>query len=345
MKPTEFAAELAYPLTNMAIVFAMLFFWLLSTLVWNAHLFGILLGAIVFPAYLRYLLYLLEARANGRQPPVPSIEMFSVWSNTWALTPLILVAALVWGEIALYAAGLVWVAALLLLVAIIVMPLSLAVLAITHSPVESLNPMAMLRMARACGANYGLVPATMLALALIFLGLARAGVSPLVIDLGTSYQLILLFTMTGSVLQAKNIAVEVGIDADASPDIDTTQAKLDAARLKVANHAYGFVSRANREGGFAHIREWLGEEQDRAGGEEWFFREMLRWESTDAALYFGQEYLASALQRGDDRTAAKIITRCLHENPAWRPRLSDRAAVDDFLARTGRDDLGRLLGR
>lgn len=345
MKPVEFAAELAYPLTNLAIVLAMLFFWLLSALVWNAHLFGIVLGAIVFPAYLRYLLYLLEARANGRQPPVPSIEMFSVWSHTWALTPLILVAAIVWAEIALYGTGLIWGAALLLLVAIVVMPLSLAVLAITHSPVESLNPLAMLRMARACGANYALVPATMLALALVFLGLARAGVPSLVIDLGTSYQLILLFTMTGTVLQAKNIAVEVGIDTDSSLAVDTAQANLDAARLNVANHAYGFVSRANREGGFAHIREWLGEEVDRAAGEAWFFREMLRWESTDAALFFGQEYLASALQRGDDRTAAKIVTRCLHENPAWRPRQSDRAAVDEFLARTGRDDLRRLLGR
>ena len=71
MKATEVGRELLYPLTDMAIVIAMIFFWLLFGLAQNAGLLGIVLMIILMPAYLRYLLYLLEARANNRSAPVP----------------------------------------------------------------------------------------------------------------------------------------------------------------------------------------------------------------------------------------------------------------------------------
>jgi len=101
MKATDVGRELLYPLTDMAIVFAMIFFWLLFGLAQNAGLLGIVLLFLTAPAYIRYLLYLLEARANGKPAPVPDITMFNPADNLWSLTPLILIAAAVWAGILL----------------------------------------------------------------------------------------------------------------------------------------------------------------------------------------------------------------------------------------------------
>jgi hypothetical protein len=48
--------ELLYPLTVMAIVFAMIFFWLLFGLAQRAGLLGLFLLVMATPAYIRYLL-------------------------------------------------------------------------------------------------------------------------------------------------------------------------------------------------------------------------------------------------------------------------------------------------
>ena len=72
MKASDIGRELLYPLAHMAVFFAMVFYWLLFGLAQIAGLFGIALLFLTTPAYLRYLLYLLEARANGRPAPVPA---------------------------------------------------------------------------------------------------------------------------------------------------------------------------------------------------------------------------------------------------------------------------------
>ena len=76
----------------------MIIFLLLQMLAGAAGLFGILLAIAILPAYFRYLLYLLEARANGREVTVPGIELFNWVENFWSLFPLGLVAILIWAE-------------------------------------------------------------------------------------------------------------------------------------------------------------------------------------------------------------------------------------------------------
>ena len=55
--------EILYPLTDIAVVLALIFFLLLELLVEVAGLLGLWLIIVLLPAYFRYLLYLLEARA------------------------------------------------------------------------------------------------------------------------------------------------------------------------------------------------------------------------------------------------------------------------------------------
>jgi len=163
------------------------------------------------------------------------------------------------------------------------------------------------------------------------------------IDLGTSYQIILLFTMTGSVLHANNVAMEVAIPEPLEPTADDLAQDLNDERQKVANHAYGFISRGNRDGGFAHIRQWLEKETAVEEAWQWFFHEMLKWENTNPALFFAQEYLRRLLDWQMDNEALKLIARCLHENQRWRPQPQDMDEVHELALRHGREDLNTLL--
>jgi hypothetical protein len=339
MKATEVRRELLYPLTDMAIIFAMIFFWLLFGLAQNAGLLGIVLMIILMPAYLRYLLYLLEARANNRSAPVPDMAMFNPADNFWSLAPVVLIAIAIWAGILLVPIISLLGVMLIGVALIVVVPASMAILAITHSPAESLNPAAMTRMVRACGAAYFIVPTVLIVMSGLFGALYLAGMPLFLIDLATSYQIVLLFTMTGAVLHTNKVAVQVDIPEPDEPTTDDLARDLDHERQKVANHAYGFISRGNREGGFAHIRQWLENEAVVEEAYQWFFHEMLKWESADPALFFAQEYLGRLLEWQMDNEALKLIARCLHENARWRPLPEDRDEVHDLAARHGRQDL------
>ncbi len=339
MKPTDILREIAYPLTNVTIVFAMLFYWFLFGLAQWAGLFGIVLLALTLPAYFRFLLYLLEERANNRPPPVPDITMFNPADNMWSLTPLILIALLLWADRLLIYSQWAVAAAIVGIVVLIIAPASMAILAVTHSPSESLNPAAIVRMIRVCGVSYFAIPAVVVATSLAFLLLVAIGVPLFIVDFGTGYQVVLLFSFTGSILRANDVAVQVDIPAPVEKSNAELADDIDKERQQIAAHAYGFVSRGNRDGGLAHIRQWIGKEADTGAACKWFFNEMLKWESKDAALFFGQDYFAHLLNQQHDTDALKLISRCLHEDSRWRPLQRDRDAALHLAEKYKRTDL------
>ena len=343
MKLADVIREIFYPLTNMAIVLAMIFFWMLFALVQRAGLIGLWLLILLAPAYVRYLLYLLEARANDRSPPVPDIGMFNPVDNLWSLTPLIFLSVLLWAEILFAASYLPWIAVLLGITTYLITPSSLAILAVTHSPAESLNPQAILRMIRVCGAAYFIAPVTVILVWLLFAMFEFLGLPSLLTNLGKSYQVVLLFTLTGAVLHANDVAVQVDIEAPLEKSDDEISGDLEKERQKVANHAYGFISRNNRHGGLAHINQWIDSESDTEAAYAWFLKKMLTWENSTAALFFAQQYLHRLLHSEQDATALKLVARCLHEDPRWKPQIEDRELFLDVAERHGREDLIRQV--
>ena len=105
------------------------------------------------------------------------------------------------------------------------------------------------------------------------------------------------------------------------------------------SHAYGFISRGNREGGFAHILDWIQQEADVHAASAWFFTAMMKWESKQPALFYAQTYLAHLLHHDDDTVALKLLSACLHVDSTWRPRSEDRDAVNDLAVKYARKDL------
>jgi hypothetical protein len=344
MKPAEVLREALYPLTDTALLLAIIAFAALGTLAQAAGLFGLWLALVIMPAFFRYALCILEARAHGNAAPPPGIELFNWVENFWSLFPLFLLALTTWGEIFIYTrysrAAALWLPGIFLLV----YPASVAVLGTTRSPLASLNPRNLYHIMRLCGRDYLWIPLVLLVMLLAFYYLLNPGIWGIVLYFAAIYVFFLLFTLTGAVLHAHRIADEIQIDAPLAATEAHIAADLLKERRKVATHAYGFISRGNRDGGLAHIRQRLAQEADVTDAGRWFFHEMLTWETRSAALFFAQEYFAHLLSKDDDLNALKLLSRCLHEDASWKPLLRDRDAATQLAEKYKRDDLLRNLG-
>ena len=67
------------------------------------------------------------------------------------------------------------------------------------------------------------------------------------------------------------------------------------------------------------------------------------WETREPALFFAQECLAHFLHHEQDAMALKLMSRCFHEQPRWKPRREDRDHAIALAERYGREDLLKSL--
>lgn len=345
MQAKAIIREILYPLTELAVALAMIIFLLLETLAEAAGLLGIWLTIVILPAYFRYLLYLLEARANDREAPVPGIELFNWVENFWSLFPLILVAFLMWAEYFLlsnlgFAAAAVPGAFVLAF-----FPVSMAVLALTRSPIESLDPAALIRVVKACGRDYVLIPLIIVITIFFISSLVYLGAPYILTKAVAMYATILMFTLTGGVLHEHSVAIPIELPPQQKPAAEQLDGQLTRERTSTLGHAYGFISRGNREGGLQHLFQWIEKEANTDDAYRWFLNEMLKWESKEAALLLAQRYVNWLLPESRETDALKIISRCLLENPRFRPLPEDMEAALAAAERLGNDELYEYLKR
>ncbi len=345
MQAKAIIREILYPLTDMAAVLALIIFLLFQMLAEAAGWLGIWLAVVILPAYFRYLLCLLEARANGREAPVPGIELFNWVENFWSLFPLALLCLLIWGAYFLVADVSIAAAIVLGVVFLFIYPASMAILTTTRSPIESVNPAALLVLLKNCGREYLLIPLVVAAAFFAIWNLVIVGAPYLLIKASTMYASFLMFTLTGSVLHEKGASIRVDLPPAREPSAKQLVADLKGERTKVLNHAYGFVSRGNRQGGLQHIDAWIGNEDDIGAAYRWFFEQMLKWESTDAAVFFAQSYLSWLLKQRRDIEALKLIARSLLVDARFKPLADDRGAALAAAERQGNDELCEYLKR
>ena len=343
MTAAEFLRELAVPLRSPAVAVPLLVFFLLLQLVYRAGLLGIWLAVLVLPALLRFLMTLLEARARGRDPETPGIEEFNPVNGAWNLFPIVPIvaagylAAWLGTHVAAEAATVAGVAF------VAVLPAILAVLVISRSPLESINPLAIGRLIRHAGPGYWYAPLLLVAATVLLTLLS--GLPSLLRDALELYLLFAAFCVTGATLRAAQLIDSVDVpEVDLPASSVPPQARLLAGqRRAVLNHAYGLASRGNVDGGLAHLRESLRDDPDPAAARAEYFDAMLHWEDNFAALRFAQEYLGHLLGKGDHRAANKLLLRCHAIEPAFRPLPADREAAIAALRRCGNDELADRL--
>jgi hypothetical protein len=318
---------------------------LLLSIAKYAGLYGMFLLILLLPAYLRYLLDILDARANGRQPEAPTADMFSLVDSAWTLFPAVPIALLLGFSyfIAPYAAGSGAARELLAhlpaIAFVLIMPAFLTVLTMTHSPAACLNPLTIVTVIRRNLPGYLFIPLLTSLVSVGLFGLKHAGVPPWLMDLGESYRLFLFCSLTGAVMYKSAMYLQVDIPDSVEPEDAELDRKLLAERKTVASHAYGFISRGNRDGGLMHVQQSIDQEADVDGAYQWYFDEMLRWGSSDAVLYFAQSYLGRLLRLEQEAAAIRLLTRCLYRDSRFRPLEQDRRMVAELLRKNRRSDL------
>lgn len=340
MSIADFTAALVYPLRSTAAFLAMVSFYLLLQLAIAAGIFGLWLAIVIVPALFRYLVLLAEARADGREAEPPGIEYFSLAGNLWTLFPVLPLVAF----IVLYLAAADMGAPAAILVAALMaalFPAMMGVLVITHSPTQALNPVAWFRLTSRLGLAYLYAPVMLVVLAGLLILLQRT--PHWMQSFVELYLAFAFYSVVGALLETDDLIDDVDIPVDDTTGAELEQARLDDRRVAVLNHAYGFVSRGNRDGGLSHVFAWLERDPQPAAAWPWFFEQMLHWEDTDAALVLAQAWIGELLRSGLNVQAVKVMLRARLINERFRPRAADLPRAIDAAEESGNDELARVL--
>ncbi len=341
MKPIDVAKAVFYPLTQSSVLVPVAVLWLLMSLARWAGLMGLFLMLLVIPAVFRYQMILLEARAEGRVPAIPDADYFNWYSNAWSLFPVPLVLLAGWAVTVVDASFGTAVTLMVLLLTSVLLPASFAVLAITHSPLQSLSPIAIGRLLKECGGTFWI--ASIYTVIAAWLILLTESLPLMIANLFTMLLISSVFSLIGSVIEPYGLMRDVSIP-DPLEDSDQKVADdLEKARIEVLTHAYGFISRNNRDGGFKHIFDWIGKAPDAAAAWAWFFERMMRWENREHALFFAQHYVHDMLRHGEQIPALKVIVRCRLVDANFRPKVEDLPAAVAAAESSGNIELALVL--
>ncbi len=343
VKAADLARELAYPLTNGAVLLSWLALFLVVKFAVSGGVLGLLLLLLVLPSLFRYLMRVLEARSRGNDPGPLTVDDLLWFGSAWSLFVIVHVAVLIYVSQFLgrrYGLG-VMLAADALLAAVI--PASLAALAITRNPAECLMPRAVAGVIERCGTMYWTLPTYIVIAAGLIGWLHTQPLSGFLVDLFSAYLVFAFFVLTGAIVRPHNLHDEVMIHEPAEPDQEVLDDALLKDRTNVLNHAYGFISRDNRAGGFRHIRDWLDQDPAPEDARAWFLDQMLRWEAKEPALIYAQTYLSRLLEDGNYVTAVKVMMRCRHVDEAFKPLPEDRDLAVTAAETCGNDELLRAL--
>ncbi len=219
----------------------------------------------------------------------------------------------------------------------------MAVLVITHSPAQSMNPLAWFQLAHRLGPAYLAGPAVLIGVVFVPIGLSDLpGWAQSLLNL---YLLTSFYSVVGGMLREQDLIHEVDIPDALEVEPETQVANLEKDRTGVLNHAYGFASRGNRAGALSHIESWLARDPDPDAAWSWFFDQMLRWEQKDHALFFAQRYVGQLLEHGDRIGAVKVIMRGQLVNERFRPAEEHMDAAVEAAKATGNTELASALKR
>jgi len=341
--PTELAREFFYVLRNGSVLLSFALLFLLLELAIYGGVPGLIVALMILPALFRYLMVILDSRARGEDPGPLQVDHVLWFGNAWSLFLIVHVAVVIYTTY--FLGRLYGVAAMLGVTALLaaVIPGSLAVLAITRSPVECMKPRSVGGVINRCGAGYWILPSYLLVAAYLCWSLGTSSLSDFFVELIALYLAFTFFALTGSVVRPHQFHNEVGIHDPVQPDQETVDKQLQKERTAVLNHAYGFISRDNRAGGFRHIRDWLERDPAADNAWQWFFDQMMRWEIKEPALLFAQTYLSRLLKDGDYEAAVKVMVRCRHVSDAFRPHPEDRVLAREAAEHCGNEDLSKIL--
>ena len=247
---------------------------------------------------------ILEQRGRGEGWAVFSLDTIASARSQLGVVFLLELAAIALIYLALTAIGGEGLGRVWAILAVLGLPASVALLAVTRDLRRALNPVHWLRAALKVGLRYLAILAASVAVgALIALAYRRRG---LVEFFAAAYAWFLLAHSIGAVVYARRNVL--GIHAPRSPEAKFAREldRLHAERRGVLDHAYGIAAHGNIGGGLTYVEQYVKSARDPLEARTWMFHEMMRWEDARPALAFGERLVGEleSAHRGDE--AAKI---------------------------------------
>jgi len=269
---------------------------------------------LVVPAVplLNYFFEILEYRAVGEAGwPVFSWETLVSPRRQISFVVLMIVAAAMVVRALLLSAGLVAVSHLFGFLVAVMLPVTVAVLAVTRRFSNSINPLFVLRAIVRLELGYIAV----LAGTAVWWMIAAVAWSR-----GSFFLLFaaaLVFLMLGWLIGTIVFAyrAQLGLRSRFSPEAKL--AVLEQERRQRREHALGtawvFASRGNIRGAIEHVRSYALEEDDAFAAETWLFHRMATWPDCAAAIVYAADLSArlSAANRAHQATKVDVMRETL----------------------------------
>ena len=342
-KLAELFRAAALPLTNVSILLALLMFWLLLALVAAAGMLGVWLAIVIVPALFRYFTNLVETVGRGLKVAPLGAEFFRWVGDWWSLFPAVVVILIAWASYTIHLSAGETATTVFIVITGTIYPAMLAVLSVTHSPMHSINPVAIIDMLRSIGASYAIAP--------LYLGVIvyiSTLLQPLPFMAELAIELLLLFSLhavIGCLIEPHGIFDDVYIPEPVERSAAEVSGDLEKVRVDALTQAYGLINRGNREGGFKHLFEWIGSDPQVPGAWAWYFSHMLEWENKQHSLFFAQHYVHDMLKHGEHIPALKVILRCRMIDETWKPLSEDLPAAIHLAETHGNIELAAVLKR
>lgn len=341
MNPARLIKAALLPATSLTVLLPLLMLWVILCIGTSGHPMGILVLILSLPPIFRYQMIVLETSAKGEKPRAFDAEFFSWTDSLWTFFPVLIAVFLAWAGASVYAAfGKIGVNVLLVFASAIV-PAMMAVLAITHSALQSMNPIAIGRLLHATGDSFWFASFYLLVVSWVAVQAEQLPVM--------ASNFIWLFAMfsfaavTGALLQPYGLVDDVSIPESLEASDEDVRRSMEVARASVLSHAYGFISRGNRDNGIDHIKEWIADDRDPEAAWAWYFNKMLGWENPEPALFFAQHYVHDLLRHGESVQALKVIMRCQLINERFKPLREDVPIAIEAAESVGNTDLAAVL--
>ena len=275
----------------------------------------LVLLVLIYPLWItpNYFFEIIEFKALGNEGwPVFSLDTLVAGRSQVGVAFSALVLAAAGGYVALHFFGLGSLAQLLLGAGLVLLPGSVALLAVTREFSVALNPLRIVAAAVGMGHAYlYCLAGAAVILALLGLAQARGG---LLLYLPLVYGLFLQAYLIGGIVYARRAVL--GVNAPRAPEVWAARVRAEtvATRKGVLTHAYGFAAHGNIAGAIDHVEEYIEAVEDTLEARLWMFYEIARWEDRETALELGRRVIDYCERHAFTDEAARVRSMCVHLN-------------------------------
>ena len=258
---------------------------------------------------LNYFFEVIEHRATGERGwPVLSWETLVAFRRQLSFVLLFIVAATAFVQALFSAAGLASLGSLFAMCVMFVLPVSVAVLAVTRQLSKSVNPLFLAN--TIVRLEIGYVGILILSASWFFFAQQAWSAGSFVFLFAATISLLVLGFLIGSIVFA--CRRKLGLESARAPETLAARAsaELRGAREHALGIAWGFASRDNVDGAVRHILEYAQEEEDALAAASSMFHRMSRWQYPSAALRLADDLVPRLEAAERTHEAAKIAVVC-----------------------------------